>query len=81
MLGEGLVQIGMISKHVSDADRAKFPACKYKETQIGTDAVAMIVSKDVRDGGVKSLTKEHLAGIYEGCSYTGFMGIQKRLRR
>lgn len=66
MLGEGLVQIGMISKHVSEADRAKFPACKYKEIQIGADAVAMIVSKDVWDGGVKSLTKEQLAGIYEG---------------
>ncbi len=66
MLGEGLVQVGMISKHVSDADRAKFPACKYKEIQIGEDAVAMIVSKDVWDGGVKSLTKEQLAGIYEG---------------
>ncbi|HWB05961.1 MAG TPA: phosphate ABC transporter substrate-binding protein [Verrucomicrobiales bacterium] len=66
MLGEGLVQIGMISKHVSEADRAKFLACKYKEIQIGADAVAMIVSKDVWDGGVKSLTKEQLAGIYEG---------------
>ena len=66
MLGEGLVHIGMISKQVSDADRAKFPSCKYKEIQIGADAVAMIVSKDVWDGGVKALTKEQLAGIYEG---------------
>ena len=25
MLGDGLVQVGMISKHVSDDDRAKYP--------------------------------------------------------
>ncbi|MES2708984.1 MAG: phosphate ABC transporter substrate-binding protein [Verrucomicrobiota bacterium] len=66
MLGEGLVQIGMISKHVSQADRDKFPKCQFKETQIGEDAVALIVSKDVWDGGVKSLTKEQIASIYEG---------------
>lgn len=66
MLGEGLVHVGMISKHVSDTDRAKFPKCQFKEIQIGEDAVALIVSKDVWDGGVKSLTKEQIAGIYEG---------------
>jgi phosphate transport system substrate-binding protein len=66
MLGEGLVQIGMASKHVSDEDRAKFPKCNFKQIHIGEDAVALIVSKDVWDGGVKSLTKEQVKGIYEG---------------
>lgn len=66
MLGEGLVHLGMSSKHVSDDDRKKFPMCNYKEIHIGEDAVALVVSKDVWDGGVKSLTKEQVAGIYEG---------------
>ncbi len=66
MLGEGLVQMGMASKHVSADDRAKFPKCDFVETHIGEDAVALIVSRDVWDGGVKSLTKEEIAGIYEG---------------
>lgn len=66
MLGEGLVQIGMISKHVSEEDRKKFPQCDYREIRIGEDAVAMIVSRDVWDGGVKSLSKEQAKGIYEG---------------
>lgn len=66
MLGDGQVQIGMISKHVSDADRAKFPRAKFKEIHIGEDAVAMIVSRDVWDGGVKSVTKAQLKDIYEG---------------
>lgn len=66
MLGDGLVQLGMISKHVSDDDRAKFPKCDYQEIHIGEDAVAMIVSSDVWNGGVKALSKAELKGIYEG---------------
>lgn len=66
MLGDGLVQVGMASKHVSDDDRAKYPAVKFNEIHIGEDAVALIVSKDVWDGGVKALTKQQIKDIYEG---------------
>ncbi len=66
MLGEGLVQVGMASKHVSNDDRAKFPKVKFHETHIGEDAVALIVSKDVWDGGVHELTKQQVKDIYEG---------------
>lgn len=66
MVGEGLVQIGMISKHVSDDDRAKFPRVTFREIQVGEDAVALIVSRDVWEGGVKSITKQQAADIYEG---------------
>ena len=66
MLGEGLVQIGMASKHVSDDDRAKFPKCSFKEIHVGEDAVALIVSADVWEGGVKTITREQAQDIYEG---------------
>lgn len=65
MLGEGLVQIGMLSKHVSDDDRAKFPKVKFNEIHIGQDAVAIIVSKDVWDSGVHALSKQQIQDIYE----------------
>jgi phosphate transport system substrate-binding protein len=65
MLGDGLVQIGMISKPVSDDDRAKYPKVQFKEIHIGEDAVALIVSKDVWEGGVKALTKQQAKDIYE----------------
>jgi len=64
-LAEGKVQIGMSSKPVTDAEREKFPAVKFVETRIGQDAVAVIVSKDVWEGGVKELSKGQLKGIYE----------------
>jgi phosphate transport system substrate-binding protein len=66
MLGEGQVEIGMISKHVSDDDRKKYPQCAFKEIHIGEDAVALIVSKDVWDNGVRALTKQQAKDIYEG---------------
>ena len=64
-LGDGQVQVGMSSKPVSDDDRAKYPNVKFNPVHIGEDAVAMIVSKDVWDGGVKSLTKEQIQDLYE----------------
>ncbi len=66
MLGDGLVQIGMSSKHLSDADRAKYPGVQFKETHVGEDAVALIVSQDVWEGGVKAVTEEQAEAIYEG---------------
>jgi phosphate transport system substrate-binding protein len=66
MLGDGLAQIGMASKQLNDADRARYPKVQFKEIRIGEDAVALIVSKDVWDGGVKAVTREQAKGIYEG---------------
>jgi phosphate transport system substrate-binding protein len=65
MLADGQVQIGMSSKHVSDDDRAKYPGVAFQEIQIGEDAVALIVSRDVWEGGVKALTKQQIKDIYE----------------
>ena len=64
-LGDGLAQIGMISKPLSGEDRAKYPKCDFKVVEIGADAVALIVSKDVWDGGVKALSKQQVRDIYE----------------
>ena len=65
MLGDGLVQVGMSSKPVSDDDRAKYPQADIREIHIGEDAVALIVSNDVWEGGVKALTKPQIRDIYE----------------
>lgn len=66
MLGDGLVQIGMSSKPLSDDDRKKYPKVKFHPIHVGEDAVAMVVSKDVWAGGVKALTRQQIRDIYEG---------------
>jgi phosphate transport system substrate-binding protein len=65
-LGDGLVQIGMSSKPLSDTDRAKYPKVNFKEIHIGEDAVALVVSRDVWEGGLRALTKQQVRDIYEG---------------
>lgn len=65
-LADGLVQVGMSSKPLSEEDRAKYPKVAFVETFIGEDAVALIVSRDVWEGGVRALSKEQMQGIYEG---------------
>jgi phosphate transport system substrate-binding protein len=66
MLGDGLVQVGMSSKPVADEDRSKYPNVKFNPVQIGEDAVALIVARDVWEGGVRSLSKQQAKDIYEG---------------
>lgn len=65
LLGDGLVQVGMISKHLSNEDRAKYPQVNFREIQIGEDAVALVVSKDVWDSGVRAISKAQARAIYE----------------
>jgi phosphate transport system substrate-binding protein len=66
MLGDGLVQIAMTSRPLADDDRKKYPDVKFNPVQVGEDAVAMIVSRDVWDGGVRSLSKQQARDVYEG---------------
>jgi len=66
MLGEGLVHIGMASKELKKKDRDAFPTCDFHPIAIGQDAVALIVSKDVWNSGVQSISKKEMQAIYEG---------------
>jgi phosphate transport system substrate-binding protein len=81
MLGDGQVHIGMTSKHISDDDKKRYQNVNFVETHIGEDAVAVVVSKDVWEGGVKSLTKKQLADIYESkvTNWKDFGGPDRRI--
>jgi phosphate transport system substrate-binding protein len=65
-VGDGSIQIGMSSKPLSDDDRRKYPRTRFVSTRIGEDAVALVVERDVYDGGVKALSRQQIIGIYEG---------------
>ncbi len=65
-LGQGQVDIAMSSKPIVDADRTMFPKADFVATEIGQDAVGVVIRRDVYDGGVKNLTKEQAKGIFEG---------------
>lgn len=64
-IGDGSIDVGMSSKPVSDDDRKRYPKVSFVETHVGHDAVALVVSSDVWDGGVRALTKQQVMDIYE----------------
>ena len=64
-LGDGLVQLAMSSRHVQDGDRAKYPKVDFREIHIGEDAVAMVVSPDVWESGVRTLAQQQIIDIFE----------------
>lgn len=65
-LGSGQIDIGMSSKPLSDEDRAAYPDTDFHPTQIGADAVGVIITKKVADAGVDNLTRQQVRGLFEG---------------
>jgi phosphate transport system substrate-binding protein len=65
-LAAGQIEVALSSKPVSDEDRAASPKTDFVETQIGSDAVGVIVTKEVADAGVTDLSKEEVRGLFEG---------------
>ncbi len=65
-LGQGQIDIAMSSKPLSDEDKAMYPKVDFVTTQIGEDAVGIIVRKEVVDGGLTSVTKDQLKRLFEG---------------
>lgn len=65
-LGSKQIQVALSSKPLSDEDRKTYPNTDFVPTQIGADAVGIIITKEVADGGVKNLTKEQVKGLFEG---------------
>lgn len=65
-LGDGRAEVAMISRPLEDEDRTKYPKVRFHATRIGSDAVALVVSRDVWEGGVRAVSKAQVQGIYEG---------------
>lgn len=65
-LAQGQVEIAMSSKPVGEEDRRAAPGVDFVSTQIGADAVGIVVRKEIYDGGVKSLDREQLRALFEG---------------
>lgn len=67
-LGDGRAEVAMISRPLEDEDRTRYPKIRFQATRIGSDAVALVVSRDVWEGGVRALSRAQVQSIYEGRS-------------
>ena len=65
-LGQGQVDVAMSSKPVTGEERARYPGVDFVETEIGQDAVGIVVRREVVDGGVTSLTRDQARDLFEG---------------
>lgn len=65
-LGDGRAEVAMISRPLVDEDRTRYPKIRFQPTRIGSDGVALVVHRDVWNGGVRALTQAQVRDIYEG---------------
>ncbi len=65
-LADGRADVGMSSRPLGPADRERFPGVPFESHDLGFDAVALVVSKDVWEGGVHTLSRAEMRAIYEG---------------
>ncbi|KPC76542.1 MULTISPECIES: phosphate ABC transporter substrate-binding protein [Streptomyces] len=65
-LASGQITIALSSKPLSEEDKAANPNTDFVSTQIGADAVGVIVTKQVADAGVKNLTADQVRDLFEG---------------
>lgn len=65
-LGDGWVQLAMVSRDLSASDRAQYPTVNFRVAPIGAQVTSVIVSRDVYEMGIRALSRDQLLGIYRG---------------
>lgn len=65
-LGQGQVEVAMSSKPIAESDRQAFPSVHFVPTEIGQDAVGIVVRKEVFEGGVRNLSRGQARRLFEG---------------
>ncbi|MEO9884368.1 MAG: phosphate ABC transporter substrate-binding protein [Balneola sp.] len=65
-VGENKLDIGMISRTITDEEKSKYPDVDFKTISIGKDAVVPVVSSEIYDAGITALTLQQIADIYSG---------------
>jgi len=65
-LGEGQVEIGMVSRDITQEEINTFPNVKFNSISIGKDAVVPVISSEIYNSGITALRLEDIAKIYRG---------------
>ena len=65
-LADGRADVAMSSRPILASDRTKYLGAEFQLHPIALDAVALVVSRDVWDGGIRALSRNQVRQIYEG---------------
>ncbi len=81
-VGLDSIQVALSSRSLTSADRSVFPKKNFTEVQIGTEIFSIVVASDVWNAGLRHLTRDQMAGIYEGrvTNWKALGGEDKALR-
>jgi phosphate transport system substrate-binding protein len=64
-VGQGTADIALSARPMTTTERANFPTKRFSETPVAWQAVALIVPRDVWEGGVRAISREQAQRIYE----------------
>jgi len=64
--GKVVVVNAVMSRDITPEEKAQFPDIRFTPITIGRDAVAPVISSEIFDAGIKSLTLTEIADIYAG---------------
>jgi phosphate transport system substrate-binding protein len=65
-VGSQQVEIGMISRDITQKEIEQYTQTKFISHSIGRDAVVPVVSSEIYNAGVTALTLDQIAKIYKG---------------
>ncbi|WP_452225058.1 phosphate ABC transporter substrate-binding protein [Lacinutrix chionoecetis] len=65
-VGSQQIEIGMLSRDITQKEIDQYPQTSFKVHVIGKDAVVPVVSSEIYNAGITSLTLEQIAKIYKG---------------
>jgi phosphate transport system substrate-binding protein len=65
-VADNRVDIGMMSRKISENERKKYNNQEFKVHILGRDGVACVVSSEIYSAGVTTLSKEQIGDIYSG---------------
>ena len=64
-LGAGEIDAALLTRPIKIDERVNYPEHHFVEIPLGVHAVAMVVSRLVWEGGVRGLTRDQMARLYE----------------
>jgi phosphate transport system substrate-binding protein len=65
-VAKGLADIGMVSRDITQEEKKNFRDVDFRIHSFGKDAVACVISSEVYNAGIKSLSPETIKKIYLG---------------
>ncbi|MEQ8578426.1 MAG: phosphate ABC transporter substrate-binding protein [Balneola sp.] len=65
-VGEGKLEIGMTSRDITEQEKTKYPEIDFNVISIGKDAVVPVVSSEIYEAGITTLSLQQIRDIYSG---------------